>query len=481
MKKILLFATMLLALVIPAKAAEATFVMADIYADNAPKDGTATEWGDGISALTVKGGGNATVYNTSYKSLRLYYGAQLTIKSADAAMEKIVFTLSGNGKSKLPEITASTGTIATQAKGDETVVWTGNATEVTLNVSDYAVYGNKTTDRAQFCFTEVTVTLSEEGVAVATPAFSVASGAVLAGTEVEITCATEGASIYYTTDGTEPTNESTAYAGAITIDKDMTIKAIAYKGEDKSFVATASYNVKSVVSTVAALNELVAGTTFAYDGDLTVVYANGLYNYVTDGKDYSLLYKSNLGLNAGDVVKGGWEGSVTFYVGLFEVVPNTALVVEGTAAIPAPAEITAANVAELYVPANINGYYVVKDVTFADATSASKSNTTVKVGETSVVIRNNFQLESVEAGTYDVVGFISVYDSGKQETPTDISKLQFFPIEYKAAGTDGINGVEVDVNAPVKYYNLSGMPISNPAAGQVVIRVQGGKANKIHF
>ena len=48
---------------------------------------------------------------------------------------------------------------------------------------------------------------------VATPAFSVASGAVNRGTEVTITCGTEGVKIYYTTDETEPTAESTEYTG----------------------------------------------------------------------------------------------------------------------------------------------------------------------------------------------------------------------------------------------------------------------------
>ena len=38
---------------------------------------------------------------------------------------------------------------------------------------------------------------------VATPAFSVASGAVDSGTELTITCATDDAEIYYTTDGSE--------------------------------------------------------------------------------------------------------------------------------------------------------------------------------------------------------------------------------------------------------------------------------------
>ena len=79
---------------------------------------------------------------------------------------------------------------------------------------------------------------------VATPEFSVASGIVNSGTEVTITCATEGAKIYYTTDGTEPTAESTEYTEAISITKAVTLKAIAVKdGMNDSAVASASYSI----------------------------------------------------------------------------------------------------------------------------------------------------------------------------------------------------------------------------------------------
>ena len=80
---------------------------------------------------------------------------------------------------------------------------------------------------------------------VATPEFSVASGAVDSGTSVTISCATEGAKIYYTTDGNDPTAESTAYTEAISVTPPMTLKAIAVKsGMNDSAVASASYKIK---------------------------------------------------------------------------------------------------------------------------------------------------------------------------------------------------------------------------------------------
>ena len=79
---------------------------------------------------------------------------------------------------------------------------------------------------------------------VATPEFSLASGEVDSGTEVTITCSTEGAKIYYTTDGSEPTASSTEYTAAISVTPPMTLKAIAVKdGMNNSAVSSASYTI----------------------------------------------------------------------------------------------------------------------------------------------------------------------------------------------------------------------------------------------
>ena len=81
---------------------------------------------------------------------------------------------------------------------------------------------------------------------VATPAFSVAAGEVVSGTTVTITCTTEGAKIYYTTDSSAPTTASTEYTAAISVTEAVTIKAIAVKdGMNDSTVASASYTIKA--------------------------------------------------------------------------------------------------------------------------------------------------------------------------------------------------------------------------------------------
>ena len=63
----------------------------------------------------------------------------------------------------------------------------------------------------------------------------------LTGNSVTITCATTGATIYYTLDGSTPTSSSTQYGAAFTLDSSCTIKAIAIKGGKSSAVAEESY------------------------------------------------------------------------------------------------------------------------------------------------------------------------------------------------------------------------------------------------
>ena len=77
----------------------------------------------------------------------------------------------------------------------------------------------------------------------ATPVASPAGGATFTDTlSVTLSCDTVGASIYYTTDGTEPTTDSTQYTTEISLTATTTIKAIAVKdGMVNSDVLTAVY------------------------------------------------------------------------------------------------------------------------------------------------------------------------------------------------------------------------------------------------
>ncbi len=98
----------------------------------------------------------------------------------------------------------------------------------------------------------------------ATPTFSPAAGTFTEAQNVTISCATAGATVYYTTDGNDPDNNSTPYTGAITVSESTTIKAIAYLGDTHSDIATARYYFASTF-------ELVTDGSTLKDGDRIII------------------------------------------------------------------------------------------------------------------------------------------------------------------------------------------------------------------
>ena len=86
----------------------------------------------------------------------------------------------------------------------------------------------------------------EVGDVAENPQFAVASGSIFFPTmNVALTCATEGAKIYYTTDGSNPTESSELYTAPFEISSTVTVKARAYaEGKGSSGVVSATYTKK---------------------------------------------------------------------------------------------------------------------------------------------------------------------------------------------------------------------------------------------
>lgn len=81
-----------------------------------------------------------------------------------------------------------------------------------------------------------------------------------------------------------------------------------------------------------------------------------------------------------------------------------------------------------------------------------------------------FGTESDKTGTYTWI-------DGNQQ-PVVMESVIKLPSNWDDSGA-GVEGITVDENAPVKYFNLQGVEVANPEAGQLVIKKQGSKAEKM--
>lgn len=154
-------------------------------------------------------------------------------------------------------------------------------------------------------------------------------------TQVTITCDTQGATIYYTLDGTDPTAESTEFTADITLTETKTVKAIAIKGSDASEISTKVFTKNPSFASFEALiaAELAEHTLVEVSFSNVVIdsiYLNsskkryGIYFTVNDVAYEIYCNKAEIpaAWEAGDKVSGTIRGDWYSYNGLWEIVPS---------------------------------------------------------------------------------------------------------------------------------------------------------------
>lgn len=251
MRKFLLIFTALLCSLLPSWAAEASYKIAFNTSSTRELNDTSlmnavTEGKDYIRSFTdlakVYGGGTG-------KGIKLATGSaegKFSIKLSAAGKQKItrivvnakVYNVSDGGKLKIGGTTSGDASISSttftdyEFKGDTNFAWEN------LN---FSVPKSK-----RIYLKSITVYYESDGPITEKSAKPEISGAAsfTDNTEVTITAAS-GASIYYTTDNTDPTTSSTQYSAPFTISETTTVKAIAVEtGKDPSEVATATFTKK---------------------------------------------------------------------------------------------------------------------------------------------------------------------------------------------------------------------------------------------
>lgn len=110
-------------------------------------------------------------------------------------------------------------------------------------------------------------------------------GGVTAGTKVSLSTMTEGATIYYTMDGSTPTTASTKYTEEILVNKPMTIKAIAVKeGLTNSAIATFVYEIIDTKN--AKISDIQGASHTSPYVDLTVNDVEGIVTFVINSSSF---------------------------------------------------------------------------------------------------------------------------------------------------------------------------------------------------
>ncbi|MCL2290920.1 MAG: chitobiase/beta-hexosaminidase C-terminal domain-containing protein [Bacteroidetes bacterium] len=292
---------------------------------------------------------------------------------------------------------------------------------------------------------------------VATPTFTPPGGSYLTPQSVTINCTTEGATIRYTLDGSEPTESSAVYNTPLNISTTTTLVAKAWKaGLTPSAVATATYSFPVEVSNIAAFKaaNTPTATTHVYKitGDVTFVFRHGRNIYIKDATGGLLIYDNSPATitntyENGDIISGGVLGTCVIFNGLYELIPIANLA-QGTPGTPvAPTIVTMENLL-----ANFASYesQLVKllGVTFDDGTfgTGAAANIPIHQNESSMICRNHYGAftgyETNPEELFDVVGFAIPFNADRQIAPralTDIT-LHSGTTTHIITATAGANG-----------------------------------------
>ena len=243
--------------------------------------------------------------------------------------------------------------------------------------------------------------------------------------------AQNGATIYYTLDGTTPTENSTVYTEPFVVNATTTVKAIAVDGEDVSNVTTAVYTVTLPieVANIAAF-KAVDNTSNIYKitGDVTVIgqYSNKYHTFIQDNTGALYIYGTMANAyNPGDVISGGVCGTYSLYNGLIEMKPAGPAAAEGTPGTAIdPIVVTLAELISNYADyegklVTVIGATAAQDRTFG--TSSATKGANITQGDATVQIYNTWgAITNKEIATGDVLnvtGYVIRYNNTVEIVP----------------------------------------------------------------
>lgn len=274
----------------------------------------------------------------------------------------------------------------------------------------------------------------------AKPTISASATSFEESTIITITAAT-GATIYYTTDGTTPTAESTQYTEPFSVTETATIKAIAVKDEETSDVSSQTVT-KTTITTMTfaeAYDWCIAQDytkTVKHDGYVKITFENAkvLYVdanqiYVRQGEKAMQFYGfpfSEKAVVANDILNGTYIGQLQAYKGIPELSASTNVTTAANVTVTNSTEAAApisATVAEVEARTYICDYVEFNNVKLTkDATYywISKNGSNVEIANPKVADnksgllptedyeKKTYTIKAVVTGTYQNEGTVTV-------------------------------------------------------------------------
>lgn len=296
--------------------------------------------------------------------------------------------------------------------------------------------------------------------AVAKPYFTPATGSeVFYGETVEIATATSGeVSIYYTTDGTDPTSASTPYTSPVVItDASTTLKAIAIKKSDESSIGEASFIIKApepptfnVDEGAVARNTVVtissrAGTTIFYttNGDDaesgTNANSNSVEVAINEGMTIKAIAKDPL---------SNISSEVSAEYTIAQVAKPTFSVAEGVVSKGTQLTITTATESATI-------YYTLDGTAPSVNSNVYNGYVTISKNETvkAIALKDNYIDSQIMEATYTVAGENEaiVFGDFSYESGSDLTTVSGTDITLTFAKNTGQNG-------PKYYTGSNGAP-----------------------
>ena len=394
-------------------------------------------------------------------------------------------------------------------KVDGTAVTASNG-EYQINSTSFVV-GNANTSSTQVRFNWIAIDYTAETAAVATPVITLdpANGPYYEGTSVKakITCATDGALIYYARNDGDWT-----LGNELTVTATTTIKARAVYLDQESAVASKTVTFVPPVTTVnsiAQFNALPDGTDVIFGIPVNTIKQKDDYLYVQDDSNGMLIYGPVGGYvySHGDVVHATFRGKKTTYKGAPELIPDASTFIAPYSSVAmTPVELTPAQVNL----DNVLRYAVIRRATISDnkivvgdesvAIYNGRFNTTLptdteaSMGPTvtlTVTPDENYELESIAVTTVDAQetepsGAPRKAAENIELTKTGDNTYTFtMPASnvnviatFKEEQVTAIGDIKADSHNGLRYVNPMGQVSNRPFQGLNIV-IDGNKTYKI--